>query len=160
MSEEHQGKEPHGHEPAGETICPAETAFGNELMTPAQLVDVSPRALAHLGDAVFHLFERERELRAAATAQQMHTRARVNASSQSALLEKIKPKLVEAELEIVRRARNMKATISRKQEQTAYRRATAFEALLGYLYLTDPARLRSVLEFTLAPEPATQDDIG
>ncbi len=124
--------------------------FGATKLSTSQAVDVSPRALAHLGDAVFHLFEREREIRLSSSAKQMHVRARVSASVQANLLDAITPELTFEELELVRRARNVRATVSRRAEQATYRRATAFEALLGYLYLTDMVRLRHLLVLTLA----------
>ena len=124
--------------------------LGNSKLLRTEIVDVTPKSLAHLGDAVFHLFEREREIAHFSSAKQMHNRARVNASVQANLLESITPHLTEQELEIVRRARNLKATGSRKAEQATYRLATAFEALLGFLYLTDADRLRAVLRLTLA----------
>jgi ribonuclease-3 family protein len=123
-------------------------------MSLKEAADLEPRALAHLGDAVFHLFEREREIRSSSSAKQMHARARVKATLQSSLLEKVKPALIQEELEIVRRARNVKAPGPRKGGQAAYRRATAFEALLGYLYLTDRERLKAVLALTLDTDDA------
>jgi len=133
--------------------------LGNAMLPRTDIVDVTPKSLAHLGDAVFHLFEREREIAHFSSAKQMHNRARVKASVQANLLERITPSLTEQELEIVRRARNLKATGSRKAEQATYRLATAFEALLGFLYLTDAARLRAVLRLTLIdgsqPEPGS-----
>ena len=68
---------------------------------------------------------------------------------QANILNQITPQLSEDELEIVRRARNLKTSVARRSDQAAYRRATAFEALLGYLYLTDGTRLRDVLALTL-----------
>jgi ribonuclease-3 family protein len=109
------------------------------------------RNLAHLGDAVFHLFEREREILQSANAKQMHNRVtmRVNAEKQAVLLFQITPRLNSVENDIVRRARNLKAANYRKGEQASYRQATAFEALVGYLYLTDTQRLKEVLHWTL-----------
>jgi ribonuclease-3 family protein len=135
----------------GQEAGPEATLFCGESLTPAQAADVAPRSLAHLGDAVFHLFEREREIRLSASAKQMHVRARVSASVQANLLDSITAELSAEELEIVRRARNVRATVSRRSEQATYRRATAFEALLGYLYLSDMKRLRYLLDLTLAP---------
>jgi ribonuclease-3 family protein len=106
------------------------------------------RQLALLGDAVFHLFEREREITRASSASQMHKRARVGAKQQAKLLDQLEAHLRESELDLVRRARNMKASGYRKIDQSTYRLATAFEALLGFLYLTDIARLREVLKIT------------
>jgi ribonuclease-3 family protein len=115
---------------------------------------MSPRLLAHLGDAVFHLFEREREILNLQTASQVHQSAtrRASAGGQANLLELINPRLSEEEADIVRRARNLKLS-QRRSDQAAYRLATAFEALLGYLYLTNPARLQEVLSWTLPESP-------
>lgn len=108
------------------------------------------RNLAHLGDAVFELHERERELLAAPSVKKMHNKvvARVNSKEQARLLELIKPQLSEAEQDIVRRGRNLKAANRRNVEQATLRQATAFEALIGYLYLTDENRLHQLLALT------------
>lgn len=125
--------------------------FGNRVLLPeSEALQMSPRLLAHLGDAVFHLYEREREILASATASQMHHRTtkRASAFGQADLLELISGRLTDAEADLVRRARNVK-THQRRADQAAYRLATAFEALLGYLYLTNPPRLEEVLRWTL-----------
>jgi ribonuclease-3 family protein len=115
--------------------------------------EISPRLLAHLGDAVFHLFEREREILTAPSVKEAHHRARVDASAQADLLDLISVALTVEELEIVRRARNVKPTSGRRSDQATYRKATAFEALLGYLHLSDKERLKQLLELTLQSEP-------
>lgn len=117
------------------------------------------RVLAHLGDAVFHLYEREREVMSTASAQQMHrkTVSRVSAERQSELLTDLMPHLTDEEQEIVRMARNLKPTGYRKAGQSAYRKSTAFEALIGYLYLTTPERLRQILDL-LDPKPIQPAD--
>jgi ribonuclease-3 family protein len=107
--------------------------------------------LAHLGDAVFELFEREKETLSAVTVESLHKQvvARVNSREQARLLLLLKPALSDSELDIVRRARNLKPTSFRRNvEQTVLRQATAFEALIGYLYLTDEARLQELLNKT------------
>lgn len=86
------------------------------------------------------------------SASQMHKRARVKATQQAELLQLLMPSLTEPELDLVRRARNLKATGFRKVDQTSYRHATAFEALLGYLYLTDLVRLKEILQITAEPQ--------
>lgn len=127
------------------------TYFSKQLLAREQAKLIAPRILAHLGDAVFALFERERELLDAVSVKQMHNRVakRTSAVSQSELLEKILPVLTEEEHDIVRWARNIKAQGTRSSGQREYRRATAFEALIGYLYLTQPERLRQLLDLTL-----------
>lgn len=123
--------------------------FGNELSSE-DVDDVSLRTLAHLGDAVFDLYEREKEVARSKSAKSMHLSvvSRVNAISQATLLLALEDKLTEREADLVRRARNMKTTNYKKVDQSVYRRATAFEALLGYLYVSDFERLREVLGFT------------
>lgn len=88
-------------------------------------------------------------IRLSSDAQQIHSRARVNAESQADLLNALLPELTPDEQELVRRARNLKATGTRRSDQGSYRLATAFEALLGYLYLHDSARLTQILQLTL-----------
>lgn len=123
----------------------------NQLMDPQAAGLIPPRQLAHLGDAVFALYEREREILNSVTVRQMHERVAHRASSgvQSELLDKLNPHLTEIEQQIVRRARNIKAPSGRPGGQDIYRRATAFEALLGYLYLTSKDRLRALLAMTI-----------
>jgi len=107
--------------------------------------------LAQLGDAVFQLFESERVVLTASTAKKAHESIvlRVNAASQAEILALLDEHLTEPEKDLVRRARNMKASFRGGREQQAYRQATAFEALLGFLYLSDPERLKTLLRLTL-----------
>lgn len=114
------------------------------------LKDVSLRSLAHLGDAVFELYEREKEFLPGLTTKKIHESvvSRVNATSQAKLLEKLQTMLTDSEKDLVRRARNMKVTKYKKVEQSIYRQATAFEVLVGFLYLTDLERLKELLKAT------------
>jgi ribonuclease III family protein len=129
--------------------------FGRPRLPEAEARLLSPRLLAHLGDAVFHLFEREREIISVSSVKDMHrkTTSRASAVSQAQLLDQIANALTEPEADIVRRARNVKGG-SRRAGQNAYRRSTAFEALLGYLYLTDGERLCEILSHC---EPDSSD---
>lgn len=116
-----------------------------------QVKEIPLRSLAHLGDAVFELFERERELLASVTVKNMHDQvvSRVNSKEQARLITLLKPNLTEDELDIVRRARNLKpAGFRRNVEQATLRQATAFEALIGYRFLTDENRLKELLDLT------------
>ena len=101
----------------------------------------SPLALAYIGDVVYEIIIRtvvvERGNRAA---QQLHKRAVkfVNASTQAAMIESLMEELSEEELAVYRRGRNAKSYTTAKNASVGdYRRATGFEALLGYLYLQD-----------------------
>ncbi|MCW5822652.1 MAG: Mini-ribonuclease 3 [Cyanobacteria bacterium TGS_CYA1] len=113
--------------------------------------ELSPRLLANLGDAVFELFERERQVTASHNAAKMHRKVqtRVNAVTQASILDQLMEHLNEEENDIVRRARNVKPNTYRKIDQASYRKSTAFEALLGYLFLTNPQRLKEILFLTV-----------
>ena len=125
--------------------------FQKGQIEPAQAKLIPLKVLAHLGDAVFHLFERERQAMVIKTAAQLHKQAavRVSATKQAEMLTQLSDQLTDEEADIVRRARNLKPSNYRKSGQDTYRQATAFEALLGYLYLTDEKRLVALLSLTL-----------
>lgn len=107
-----------------------------------------PRALAYLGDTVFELFVREIAIQRASQTAQLHRYVtdRVNAQFQVQLLEHLEASLTEEEAEIVRRGRNVAVSTGRRSQQALHRQATGFEALIGYLYLTDAKRLHQVLD--------------
>ncbi|MCL2061542.1 MAG: Mini-ribonuclease 3 [Firmicutes bacterium] len=108
-------------------------------------------ALALAGDGVWTLYVRERlikkhDLKAGALSAKV--KGFVNAAAQCKMLYAVKDTLTEAERDIVRRARNAH-TSSRAKNATLdeYKKATALEALLGYLYLTgQKARLDEILQ--------------
>ena len=101
----------------------------------------SPLTLAYIGDSIYDLIIRtvvvERGNRAAAN---LHKKAIkfVNAATQAAMAEAIMEELSEEEQSVYRRGRNAKSYTSAKNASISdYRKATGFEALLGYLYLQD-----------------------
>ena len=62
----------------------------------------------------------------------------MKAHAQATMMETLTPMLTEDETEIYRRGRNAKSpTMAKNATMSDYRRATGFEALMGYLYLTD-----------------------
>jgi ribonuclease III family protein len=124
-----------------------------QSLSEEQIRNLPLRLLAHLGDAVFHLFERERQITSSGSARQLHQKSTltVSAKHQAELLSKLSEVLTASESELVRRARNLKPSGYRKSGQNAYRQATAFEALLGYLYLQDQKRLKEILNWTCNP---------
>ena len=107
-----------------------------------QEVDIrmySPLALAYIGDCIFDLIIRSLVLsRGNRPVQKLHreTSRIVRASSQSRMMRVIQKHLTEEEYMVYRRGRNCRTATSAKNQTVAdYRRATGFEALLGYLYL-------------------------
>jgi len=78
---------------------------------------------------------------------QLHQQAidYVNAEAQADLLDQLRSDLTEEEKTIVRRGRNVSTGGSGAKDRTAYQYSTAFEALLGYLYLAEEeARLKEL----------------
>ena len=108
---------------------------------------INIRNLAHLGDSVYELFIREYTITQTQNIQKLHklTVSYVNAEFQANLLEKIESELTDKELDIVRRGRNLAVTTSKRINHKMHRIATAFEALLGFLYLYDKNRLNDIL---------------
>lgn len=103
------------------------------------LRNYSPLTLAFLGDCVFDLIIRtvivERGNRAAESLHKKKS-AIVKAQAQAQMAEAIMESLSEEELTIYKRGRNAKSyTTAKNASVTDYRKATGFEALLGYLYL-------------------------
>lgn len=101
----------------------------------------SPLTLAFLGDCVYDIIVRtvvvERGNRAA---QGLHKKKSflVNAKTQKELVESIMDLLTPEEESVYKRGRNAKSYSTAKNASVGdYRKATGFEALLGYLYLDD-----------------------
>ena len=106
----------------------------------ANLEDLTPLGMAFVGDAVGTLVIRT--IAASDGPQRVEKLHRfsadlVSAAAQSQMMHAIQPNLTEEEHSIYRRGRNQKpVTRARHQSVGDYRRATGFEALIGYLYLT------------------------
>lgn len=110
--------------------------------------EIGLRHCAYIGDAVWELFVRERTIYMTQNAGKLHkiTSGKVNASFQADLSDKIDGILTDAEKEIARRGRNLPIPVARRAIQTEYRKATAFETLIGWWYLNDRQRLDEVLK--------------
>lgn len=101
---------------------------------------LNPVTLAYIGDAVYEMYIRKyivyysKDKRS----KNLHKLSikLANAKAQSEFLEEIKDILDEEELEIVRRGRNSKTGhVPKSASVIDYKRATALESLIGYLYL-------------------------
>lgn len=101
----------------------------------------SPLTLAYIGDGIYDLVIRSMVVGEGNTRVNdlhRHTSQIVKAHAQSEMIEKLLPELSEEELVIYKRGRNAKsATMAKNATVGDYRRATGFEALMGYLYLED-----------------------
>ena len=101
----------------------------------------SPLTLAYIGDGVYELVIRTILVKKGnCPVNRMHKKASslVKASAQSAIMEKIEDQLTEEEHAVYRRGRNAHSpTMAKHATMADYRRATGFEALIGYLYLRE-----------------------
>ncbi len=101
----------------------------------------SPLTLAYIGDSVYEVVIRTVVVeRANRAANELHKRTvkYVQAGTQAAMIEALMEILTEEEAAVYRRGRNAKSNTSAKNASiTDYRKATGFEALMGFLYLTD-----------------------
>jgi ribonuclease-3 family protein len=109
---------------------------------------LSPTALAYIGDAVFELYIRTYYLLPPQRSPSYHNRvvAHVRAETQAQHLRSLAPHLTPAELDILRRGRNATRGTPKRLDLETYQKATSFETLIGYLYLTNPQRLTKLLE--------------
>ena len=100
----------------------------------------SPLALAYIGDAVYDLVIRTVVVeRGNTSANKLHkkTVSYVNARMQARMIEALMDELTEEERTVYKRGRNAKSyTTAKNAAVIEYRKATGFEALCGYLYLT------------------------
>ncbi len=117
-------------------------------MNPAQIQQVSPAALAYIGDAVYELYIRTSYLLPPKTAYAYHQLvvAQVRAEAQALQLTSLTAYLTPIELEIVRRGRNAANRPPKRVDAEIYGRATSLETLIGYLYLTNFPRLSQLLQ--------------
>lgn len=108
--------------------------------------------LAYIGDAIYEVFTRKKILseHPDMPAHKLHVInvGYVKAKAQSNAMVAIEPVLTEKELGIYKRGRNAKsATVPKNADLTDYRRATGFEALIGYLHLAgEEERLYELME--------------
>ncbi|GBF12017.1 mini-ribonuclease 3 [Tepidibacillus sp. HK-1] len=106
---------------------------------PLNPKEMNALTLAYMGDAVYELYIREFILSKGGKPNVLHKQAisYVSAKAQSRVLHYIMPLLTEEEADIVKRGRNTKSsTVPKNANVIEYRHSTAFEALIGFLYLS------------------------
>ena len=114
---------------------------------------MSPLTWAYVGDCVYELYIRTKLINETNyKPNKLHIEAikYVKAKSQADLLLKIQDKLTDEEREIVRRGRNAQNHhLPKNSDVQEYMYATAFESLIGYLYLTKKfKRVKEILQYS------------
>ena len=105
------------------------------------IANYSPLALAYIGDAVYELMIRTHVVsHGSMQVNKMHKKTAnlVKADAQARFYLLLEEELTDAEKTAYRRGRNAKSfTMPKHATMKDYRMATGFEALMGYLYLTE-----------------------
>lgn len=117
--------------------------------------NVNSLALAYMGDAIFEVYVRrmllEKGMMKPNMLQQKATEY-VSAKAQSYIARTLLEKnvLTEEEAAVLKRGRNAKsATVRKNTDVQTYRYSTAFEALIGFLYLSSNfSRLDELIELS------------
>ena len=117
----------------------------------------SPLTLAYIGDGVYELIIRTILVKKGnCPVNRLHKKASslVKAAAQSNIMEVIEEKLTPEELSVYRRGRNAHSpTMAKNATMADYRRATGFEALMGYLYLKeDYSRMVTLIRIGIGEE--------
>ena len=112
---------------------------------------LSPLVWAYVGDSVYEMFIRTSLVnKSNAKPHKLHIESikYVKASAQCKSLKKIEEMLTDEEKDIVRRGRNTQNHhVAKNSNVIEYAYATAFEALIGYLYLSkQDERLEEILK--------------
>lgn len=112
---------------------------------------MSPLVWAYIGDSVYEQYIREYLVtNTKYKPHKLHIEATkyVKAGAQAEILKKLETELTDEELDIVRRTRNTQNHhLPKNASVTEYMYSTAFEGLIGYLYLTgQKERLKELLD--------------
>lgn len=110
-----------------------------------EINQISPLSLAFIGDAVHTLFVREYLLdNASSTTPKLQHNGAIKycrAKNQARCLDILIPNLTPDEQDLVRRTRNQKNNnIPKSSNIEEYKKATCFEALIGFWYLTNQTK--------------------
>ena len=129
------------------------------LLKEHEAQQYSPLNLAFIGDSVYDLEIKTVLIETAnrpVNILQKKTSSMVKADFQAAMLDAVYDELTEEEKKIFRRGRNSKpVTKAKNADHKSYLKATGFEAVMGYLYLTD--RLERMTELIRLGLERTED---
>ena len=111
----------------------------------------SPLVLAYIGDAVYELMIRTMIVNHGnMQVNKLHKKSSslVKAEAQANLIKILRPHLTEEENAVFKRGRNARSvTVAKNATMTDYRMATGFEALMGWLFLSE--RFERMTELTV-----------
>ncbi|MFL0248496.1 Mini-ribonuclease 3 [Candidatus Clostridium stratigraminis] len=117
---------------------------------------LNPLVLAFIGDAIYEVFIRTQlvDKNRSLSVHKLHIEAisYVKAHAQSEFVKIMESELTEEEKNIFKRGRNAKSgTIPKNADVQEYKMATGFEALMGFLYITEQTeRLNYLLNMVIS----------
>ena len=119
-------------------------------MQKQEVMQMSPLVWAYMGDAIYESYIREHVIKQGLCRNGLLHRKSikyVSAKAQANILLKLEGTLTGDEKDIVRRGRNSNPhSHAKNADIIEYKHATGFEALIGFLYLTDQKdRLQKIL---------------
>lgn len=119
--------------------------------SPEEINMLSPLTWAYVGDCIYELYIRTdlvNKTKLKPHKLHIETIKYVKAKAQADILKRIEKNLTEKELEIVRRGRNAENHhLPKNADPADYMYSTAFEGLIGYLYLTkQDERLKEIFK--------------
>ena len=120
----------------------------------SEINQLSPLTWAYIGDCIFELYVRTKLINETKLKpHELHIKAinYVKAKAQAEMLHKIHDKLTAEEQDIVRRGRNAENHhLPKNANVQEYMYSTAFEALIGYLYLCKKEeRVKEIIELAI-----------
>lgn len=114
---------------------------------------ISTQTLAFIGDAVYDLYIRTYlASKSNEKSGMLHKKAinYVSAKAQANIMDKIEEKLSQEEIQIYKRGRNTNISTNKHVDIIEYKKATGFEALIGYMYLThNILRMEEILKYCI-----------
>lgn len=125
----------------------------NQLISENDAKNYNVLVFAYVGDAVFSLIVRSYyTISSLSKAGVLNSKVNsiVRASTQSKMYDYIEDKLLEQELRICKSARNIHTNnVAKNSNLEEYKKATSYEALIGYLYLVgDKERLNEIIHLS------------
>lgn len=111
--------------------------------------ELNPILLAYIGDVVFSMYIRLRLLPTSSHVRIVHDLGSkmVSAVCQCQAMQQLEQSLSDEERLVFRRGRNAKSMVPKSASVHEYRMATAFEALLGWLFLEErEQRLQEIMD--------------
>lgn len=117
--------------------------------------------LAYMGDTVYDLYVRSLLVSGGGRVGALHRRAikLVCAHAQSEALGRVEQMLTDEEAGVVRRARNTNQSPPKNADPGEYHRATALEALIGFLYVTGRRERMQELLAAALPEEIVRNTV-